>query len=193
MEQDLKEIRPPTLKIHKIREPDIRNFKVSKKQKGKKGKDDDLNYDPDSEGDEDDGNYVDMVREALKDTRKVLGEITDGSALWEQIYEVFNLFSGQLGEEDEGVQQVRLDKDEEPSDGKTRLELLALPKFVNYFKVASDDDEYFDNFIDRVSVLAEQEYYVDNGIDFDHLLKELHTHGFLLGCEITEKEPTSVL
>ncbi len=71
--------------------------------------------------------------------------------------------------------------------------MLALPKFVNYFKVANSDDEYFDNFIDRISVLAEQEYYVDNGIDFDHLLQELHAHGFLLGCEITEKEPVAVL
>ena len=59
--------------------------------------------------------------------------------------------------------------------------------------MANDDDDYFDNFIDRVSVLAEQEFYVDNGIDYDHLLTELHNHGFLLGCEITEKEPTSVI
>jgi len=39
--------------------------------------------------------------------------------------------------------------------------LLALPKLINYFRVTNDDDEYFDDFIDRVSVLAEQEYYVD--------------------------------
>jgi hypothetical protein len=68
-----------------------------------------------------------------------------------------------------------------------------LPKFVNYFRVTGDDDEYFDNFIDRVSVLAEQEYYVDNGVDFEHLLTELHAHGFLLGSEITEKEPHAVI
>jgi hypothetical protein len=73
------------------------------------------------------------------------------------------------------------------------MELLSLPTFVNYFKVAKDDDDYLDNFIDKISVLAEQEYYVDNGIDFDHLVRELHSYGFLLGCEITEKEPESVL
>jgi hypothetical protein len=50
---------------------------------------------------------------------------------------------------------VKLDDDEKIVDGKARMELLALPKFVNYFKVAADDDEYFDQFIDRVSVLAE--------------------------------------
>ena len=52
-----------------------------------------------------------------------------------------------------------------------------------------EDDDYFDTFIDKVSVLAEHEYYVDNGISFKMLLKELHEFGFLLGCELTEKEP----
>ena len=42
-------------------------------------------------------------------------------------------------------------------------------------------------------MLAEEEFYVDNGIEFDHLLRELHTHGFLLGCEITQNEPNSVI
>lgn len=101
MEQDLKEIRAPTAKIHKIRgKQNLKNFKANdKKGKGK----DELEFDPESEGDDDDGNYVDMVRQALKDTRKILGEVTEGSALCEQIYEIFNLFSGQLGEEDDGV------------------------------------------------------------------------------------------
>lgn len=146
----------------------------------------------DSDGDDDDGNYIDMVRTALKDTRKILGEMSPGSALWERIHEIFNLFSGRFGQEDDGLDQIKLAK-EDNADGKTRIELLALPKFVNYFKVTNSDDEYFDNFIDRVSILAEQEYYVDNGIDFDHLLTELHAHGFLLGCEITEREPVAVL
>ena len=68
-----------------------------------------------------------------------------------------------------------------------------MPKFVNYFRVTGDDDEYFDNFIDRVSVLAEQEYYVDHGLSFKHLLVELHRYGFLVGCELTDHEPVSVM
>ena len=56
-----------------------------------------------SDGDDDDGNYVDMVRTALKDTRKIIGEVTQGSALWEQIHEIFNIFSGRLGQEDDGL------------------------------------------------------------------------------------------
>lgn len=69
---------------------------------------------------------------------------------------------------------------------------MALPKLVNYFRVANSDDQYFDDFIDRVSILAEQEYYVDRGLSFEHLLAELHEYGFLIGCELTEKEPESV-
>ncbi len=39
---------------------------------------------------------------------------------------------------------MKLDDDDRLVDGKERMELLALPKFVNYFKVGSDDDQYFD-------------------------------------------------
>lgn len=42
-------------------------------------------------------------------------------------------------------------------------------------------------------MLAEQEYYVDRGLSFEHLLTELHEYGFLIGCELTEKEPESVV
>lgn len=84
-----------------------------------------------------------MVRTALKDTRRILGQVTEGSPLWEMILEIFNIFSGHLGDEDEDVKNVQLG-DDMSNDGKNRLELLALPKFVNYFKVSNDDDEYLD-------------------------------------------------
>lgn len=88
MEADLKELKPPGLKIRKYRKVEkgmefTRDDQKSK-TKIKKGKDE-FDFDPESEGDEDDGNYVDMVRIALKDSRRILGQITPGSALWEQI------------------------------------------------------------------------------------------------------------
>lgn len=47
----------------------------------------DLGGDSDEESirdqDDDDGNYVEMVRVALKDTRKILGEVPEGSPLYE--------------------------------------------------------------------------------------------------------------
>jgi hypothetical protein len=55
--------------------------------------------------DEDDGNYIEMVRVALKDTRTILGDVPEGSALYEQIYEIFNLFSGRLGAEDDANEE----------------------------------------------------------------------------------------
>lgn len=135
-----------------------------------------------------------MVRTAIKDTRRILGEVTPDSPLYMMIYEIFNIFSGRLGQEDDELDKYNLlGEQNKVKDNKHRMELLSLPTFVNYFKVAKDDDDYLDNFIDKISVLAEQEYYVDNGIDFDHLVRELHTHGFMLGIEITEKEPTSCL
>jgi hypothetical protein len=73
------------------------------------------------------------------------------------------------------------------------MELLQLPQFVNYFSVCKADARFFDRFIDRVSVLAEQEYYVDHGLSFKHLLVELHRYGFLVGCELTDHEPVSVM
>lgn len=73
------------------------------------------------------------------------------------------------------------------------MDLLALPQFVNYFKVSIEDERFFDDFIDRISVLAEQEFYVDNGLSFKHLLVELHRNGFLVGCELTDKEPHAVM
>ena len=147
----------------------------------------------DSDEDNDDGNYIDMVRTALKDTRRILGQVTEGSALWEQIHEVFTLFSGLKGEDEQGLEQIRLGADDTAQNVNKTMRLIELPKFVNYFRVTPSDDEYFDQFIDNVSVLAEQEYYVEYGITFDLLLKELHEHGFLLGCELTELEPQAVV
>lgn len=65
-----------------------------------------------SDEDNDDGNYVDMVRAALKDTRRILGQVTEGSALWEQIHEVFTLFSGLKGEDEQGLEQIKLGADD---------------------------------------------------------------------------------
>lgn len=109
--------------------------------------------------------------------------------MWEQIREVFTLFSGNLDFEDQNLDQIKLSKDDDTKNTGKTLNLVDLPKFVNYFRVTPSDDDYFDRFIDNVSVLAEQEYYVENGISFELLLRELHEHGFLLGCELTELEP----
>ena len=50
-----------------------------------------------------------MVRTALKDTRRILGEITPHSPLYEMIHEIFNIFSGRLGDEDDDVKGMQID------------------------------------------------------------------------------------
>ncbi len=92
MEEELQELQPPTLKIKKT----VVQASTLTVQKLKLNTEE-IAGDPLSDEDDDDGNYVDMVRTALKDTRKIIGEVTHGSALWEQIHEIFNIFSGRLG------------------------------------------------------------------------------------------------
>lgn len=113
MEEDLKEIIPPGLKIRML-------HKLTGEEKNERRRlhlpAPDFDFDPDSEGDEDDGNYVDMTRTALKDSRRILGEITPNSPLFEMIHEIFNIFSGRLTEDDDDVANVKLDG--ERDDGK---------------------------------------------------------------------------
>lgn len=132
-QEEISELKPPGLKIRKL-------YKVSAEQKNERRERGEKNipqydFDPDSEGDEDDGNYVDMVRTALKDSRRILGDITPDSPLYTMIKEIYNIFSGSLGGDDDEVNKIKLEGVED--DGKQRLELLALPKFVNYFKVTA--------------------------------------------------------
>lgn len=94
-----------------------------------------------------------MVRTALKDSRRILGEVTPYSPLWEMIHEIFNIFSGRVGDVEDTNGNEKIDELKE--EGKVRMELLSLPKFTNYFKITFQDETYLDNFIDRVSVLAE--------------------------------------
>lgn len=152
-----------------------------------------------------------MVRVALRETRSQLGTIDERAPLYNQIKDIFLMFCGDYGGNDELIDLENLSVSESGNSRITgelpkkrkipafsnfetkRMELLQLPQFVNYFSVARSDARFFDRFIDRVSVLAEQEYYVDNGLTFKHLLVELHRYGFLVGCELTDQEPNAVM
>ena len=78
-------------------------------------------------------------------------------------------------------------------DQNTVLEILAIPQFVKYFRVAIDDENFFEATIERLSDLATVQQYVDNGLPFDALLNELSQADFFIGCEMTDKEPESVM
>lgn len=74
------------------------------------------------------------------------------------------MFSGRLGAEDDAndeqdLSNIDANSSQAPKNKRARkertLDLLALPKLINYFRVTNSDDLYFDDFIDRVSILAE--------------------------------------
>jgi hypothetical protein len=47
-----------------------------------------------------------MVRTAIKDTRRILGEVTPDSPLYMMIHEIYNIFSGNAAEEDDDIDAV---------------------------------------------------------------------------------------
>jgi len=59
--------------------------------------------------------------------------------------------------------------------------------------VADDDEFFFETTIERLSDLAMNQQYVDQGLPFDACLNELSQADFFLGCELTDKEPISVM
>jgi hypothetical protein len=50
------------------------------------------------------------------------------------------------------------------------MPLKDVPWFIKYFKVANDDDFYFEQCINKMAAMADVEAYVENGITFKHLL-----------------------
>ena len=77
-------------------------------------------------------------------------------------------------------------------DSKT-LELTSLPRFIRFFRVSHADEIFFEQTIERLSYLTEDPKYVDNGVSFKVLLHELNQCDFMIGCQLTEKEPNAVM
>ena len=73
------------------------------------------------------------------------------------------------------------------------MEILSIPQFIRYFKVTKDDEMFFEYTIERLSEIAQVEEWVNNGIPFANLINVLIESDFLLGCELTDKEPHAVM
>lgn len=180
--------------------------KLKKKQKGNKGgkgkgKDDDLpssESEPDSE-ELDKMDQLDLIKKALQESRRILENIDKNGSLYAEFYEVFKMFCGKLTDDlddDESVnwsQTSGITASRVAVDQNSVLEILAIPQFVKYFRVANSDENFFESTIERLSDLATIQQYVDQGLPFDVLLNELSQADFFLGCEMTDKEPMSVM
>ena len=74
-----------------------------------------------------------------------------------------------------------------------KMEVLNIPQFVKYFKVCNDDNEFFENFVLKLSELASIATYVSGGVTFEPLLNELAQLDFFISLELTDKEPNAVM
>ena len=180
-----------------------KNKKAAKADAKNKGKDDDLpssEEEPDTE-EIDRMEQLDLIKKALQETRRILENIDENGSMYAQFYDIFLRFCGKLTDD--------LDEDDDESvnwsqnsgfttrqisvDQNNVLEILAIPQFVKYFKVATDDENFFEDTVERLSDLAMNQQYVDQGLPFDACLNELSQADFFLGCELTDKEPVSVM
>ena len=153
----------------------------SKSARGKgKGKDDSFessDSEPDTE-EYDKMEQLELIKKAVAETRRILENIDPNGSLYAEFYEIFKMFCGKLTDDlddDESVnwsqasgltQSVHVDQ-------SAVLEILAIPQFVKYFRVATHDENFFESTIERLSDLATVQQYVDNGLPFDALLNEL--------------------
>jgi hypothetical protein len=147
---------------------------------------------------EDPMEYLDLVKSALFETRRILEDIDEHGQLYLQIWEIFNIFCGKLiniDDDDSFSQSSRSEKTalQKSQDQSKTLEVLAIPQFVKYFRVADADEAFFEETIETLAELTQVEEYVNNGLPFAALINELSQAGFLLGCELTDKEPHAVM
>ena len=159
---------------------------------------DDLSDEGEESEEEDPLEYLDLVKSAMFETRRILEDIDEHGGLYLQIWEIFNIFCGKLINLDDDESESQSDRStktalQKSQDQNKTLEVLAIPQFVKYFRVANDDEAFFEETIERLAELTQVEEYVNNGLPFAALINELSQAGFLLGCELTDKEPHAVM
>ena len=142
--------------------------------------------------------YLGLVKNALFESRRILEDIDENGSLFLQIWEIFKIFCGRLMtdiDDDESLSSAHSAKTgaQLAHDDKKTLEILAIPQFIKYFRVSNEDEVFFEQIIERLAELAQVEQYVNTGLPFAALINELSQAGFLLGCELTDKEPNAVM
>lgn len=142
---------------------------------------------------------LNLIKAAVQQTRRILENIDKNGSLYAEFYEIFNMFCGKLTDDLDDDESVNWSQTSGYTSAKISvdqnsvLEILAIPQFVKYFRVAYDDENFFELTIEKLSDLATVQQYVDNGLPFDALLNELSQADFFIGCEMTDKEPNSVM
>ena len=106
------------------------------------------NEEPDSD-DEDPMDYLDLVKGALFNTRRICEDIDENGSLYVQLWHIFNMFCGKLidldpenlsaADDDISSMQSYTTKKtgaQLAADETKTLEILSIPQFIRYFKVS---------------------------------------------------------
>ena len=103
------------------------------------------------------------MKKALFETKRILENIDENGYLFTQLNEVFKMFTGNIKVE---VDEFEVRQDLEIETIKTKgiegsevdltgkMEILNIPQFLKYFKVCNDDNDFFENFVLKLSELA---------------------------------------
>ena len=140
-----------------------------------------------SESDEDDWedpiNYLDIVRMALIDTRRILETLDEDGNVYNQLWEIFKMFSGNLTVDlNESWHSSRdsIDSDrlavnaKENKDNERRtMHILTLSQFIRYFKISERENAFFEETITKLAVLTQIQHFCVNGLTFNELINEL--------------------
>ena len=103
---------------------------------------------------------LNLIKAALQQTRKILENIDKNGSLYAEFYEIFQMFCGKLTDDLDDDESVNWSQTSGYTSAKVSvdqnsvLEILAIPQFVKYFKVAYDDEIFFESTIERLSDLA---------------------------------------
>ena len=73
------------------------------------------------------------------------------------------------------------------------MHILTLSQFIRYFKISDKENDFFEDTITKLAVLTQIQHFCVNGLTFSELLQELHQANFFLACELTDREPQSVI
>lgn len=159
----------------------------------------------DDENWEDPQNYLEIVRDALTDSRRILETLDEDGNVYNQLWEIFKMFSGNLTmnldesyhssmeSDDNSDNKLALNAQENKNNTRKTMHILTLSQFIRYFKISEKENDFFEEMITKLAVLTQIQHFCVNGLTFNELIQELHQANFFLACELTDREPQSVM
>jgi len=123
---------------------------------------DEMSEEEEEEDWEDPINYLEIVRMALIDTRRILETLDEDGNVYNQLWEIFKMFSGNLTvdlneswhssmEEEE---KLAVNAKENKDNARKTMHILTLSQFIRYFKISERENDFFEEAITKLAVLT---------------------------------------